>query len=194
MNIKLCAWISSALTIACLILTIPGTATANETLGLKALASGKHFAIMRHALAPGFSDPANFELRNCSTQRNLSPEGFNQAARISEHFKEKGITEARVYTSQWCRCIDTAKTLGIGMPEELPIINSFFKTPSQRDIQTESLKQWILEQDLSKPLVLVAHQVNMTALTGAYPASGEIFIIERTTSGQFIITDKVQTE
>jgi phosphohistidine phosphatase SixA len=169
-------------------------AFASEATGLQALKSGNHFAIMRHALAPGFGDPSNFELRNCTTQRNLSQEGFDQAARIGERFKENGIKEARVYTSQWCRCIDTASTLDLGIPEELPAMNSFFATPERKAMQTESLKDWLLEQDLSKPLVLVTHQVNMTALTSDYPASGEIFIIERTASGEFIITDKIQTE
>jgi len=133
-------------------------------------------------------------LRDCSTQRNLSKEGFAQAARIGERFRKAGIEEAQVITSQWCRCIDTAKTLGIGTPEELPAINSFFETPERRTRQTEELKQWLAKQDLSKPLVLVAHQVNMTALTGAYPASGEIFIIERGEAGEFTVTDKIQKE
>ena len=35
---------------------------------------------MRHALAPGNGDPENFKLDDCSTQRNLSKEGINQAS------------------------------------------------------------------------------------------------------------------
>ena len=194
MNNKIPSWIFSVIAVISLSLITQGSLTANENSGLKALGSGSHFAIMRHAIAPGFGDPSNFELRNCTTQRNLSQEGFDQAARIGERFKESGIAEARVYTSQWCRCIDTASTLDLGTPEELPAMNSFFETREREAKQMESLKTWLLDQDLSEPLVLVTHQVNMTALTGAYPASGEIFIIERTASGEFIITDKVQTK
>ena len=194
MNNKMHSWIFSVIAVISLSLITQGSLTANENSGLKALGSGNHFAIMRHAIAPGFGDPSNFELRNCTTQRNLSQEGFEQAARIGERFKESGIAEARVYTSQWCRCIDTASTLDLGTPEELPAMNSFFETRERKAKQMESLKTWLLDQDLSEPLVLVTHQVNMTALTGAYPASGEIFIIERTASGEFIITDKVQTK
>ena len=193
MNNKRYSWIYSAIAMISLSLSIQGNVTASEISALNTLKSGNHFAIMRHAIAPGFGDPSNFELRNCTTQRNLSQEGFDQAKRISERFKENGISEARVYTSQWCRCIDTASTLELGVPEELAAMNSFFATPEREAMQTESLKAWLIKQDLTKPLVLVTHQVNMTALTGAYPASGEIFIIERTASGEFIITDKVQT-
>ena len=30
---------------------------------------------VRHALAPGFGDPQNFDLNECSTQRNLNGKG-----------------------------------------------------------------------------------------------------------------------
>ena len=194
MNSKMHSWIFSVIAVISLSLITQGSLTANENSGLKALGSGNHFAIMRHAIAPGFGDPSNFELRNCTTQRNLSQEGFDQAARIGKRFKENGISEARVYTSQWCRCIDTASTLDLGVPEELPSMNSFFKTREREAMQMESLKDWLIKQDLTKPVVLVTHQVNMTALTGAHPASGEIFIIERTASGDFNITAKIQTK
>ena len=194
MNNKIHPWIFSVIAVISLSLITQGSLTANENSGLKALGSGNHFAIMRHAIAPGFGDPSNFELRNCTTQRNLSQEGFDQAARIGKRFKENGISEARVYTSQWCRCIDTASTLDLGVPEELPSMNSFFETREREAMQMESLKDWLIKQDLTKPVVLVTHQVNMSALTGAYPASGEIFIIERTASGDFSIYDKIKTE
>ena len=32
---------------------------------------------MRHALAPGYGDPANFSLIDCNTQRNLGSAGRN---------------------------------------------------------------------------------------------------------------------
>ena len=38
--------------------------------------------LIRHALAPGFGDPQNFDLNDCSTQRNLDGEGREQAFRI----------------------------------------------------------------------------------------------------------------
>jgi len=34
--------------------------------------------IMRHALAPGGGDPGNFDLNDCSTQRNLDSAGRQQ--------------------------------------------------------------------------------------------------------------------
>ena len=40
--------------------------------------SGKSIVILRHALAPGTGDPANFDVTRCETQRNLSDEGIQQ--------------------------------------------------------------------------------------------------------------------
>jgi len=34
-------------------------------------------------------------------------------------------------------------------------------------------------------LVLVTHQVNITALTGVYPRSGEIVVVQRLSGGRF---------
>lgn len=186
--------LNKTLAIVCLMLIGLGSVQADKVPGFEALKSGNHFAFMRHAIAPGFGDPSDFQLRECSTQRNLSQGGIEQAKRIGDRFRENGITEASVYTSQWCRCIDTAKQLGIGTPEELPTMNSFYATPERGEKQNQQLKDWLSQQDLTKPVVLVAHQVNITALTGVFPASGEIIVVERTQSGEFKVANRIQTE
>jgi phosphohistidine phosphatase SixA len=152
-------------------------------------------AIMRHATAPGTGDPAGFRLDDCRTQRNLSEEGREQAARIGARFRANGIETARVFSSQWCRCLDTARLLGLGPVEELPLLNSFFAESEQRDSQTRSLKKWLADQDFGdRPLVLVTHQVNVTALTGVYPNSGEIVVIARPQNGDIVVAGTIATE
>ena len=68
---------------------------------------------MRHALAPGFGDPENFKLDDCSTQRNLSNEGINQASKIAKEFKKYDVKFTKVYSSYWCRCYETVKSMGL---------------------------------------------------------------------------------
>ena len=68
--------------------------------------------LMRHALAPGTGDPADFALDDCSTQRNLSDEGRAQARMIGEAFASRGIRIDEVLTSQWCRCRETGGASG----------------------------------------------------------------------------------
>jgi phosphohistidine phosphatase SixA len=148
----------------------------------RALKSGDHVVLIRHAYAPGTGDPANFRLGDCSTQRNLDQTGREQAKRIGERFRANGITRAPVFTSQWCRASETAKLLDLGSVEPLPLLNSFFQQGDQR-AQTMGIRQWLAKRDLSQPTVLVTHQVNITSLTGVYPASGEMVVARRGDKG-----------
>ena len=160
--------------------TGPASGAADDVSSLwTALRTGGHIAVMRHALAPGTGDPASFRIDDCGTQRNLSDQGRAQARDIGARFRANGIAAARVFSSQWCRCLETADLIALGPVTELPALNSFFADRDRGPGQTEKLKTWIGGQDLSTPLVLVTHQVNITALTDVYPTSGEIVVLRR---------------
>lgn len=152
---------------------------------LHLLKSDLHFAIMRHAKAPGTGDPLNFNLAECQTQRNLSPEGINQAKSIGKKLNLKFGKEFYVFTSEWCRCKDTAKYLDGKNPIDLPLLNSFFQNQSRARKQTNDLKLW-LNKNLQqyRPLLLVTHQVNITELTGVFPGEGEILILKLEPDGK----------
>ena len=168
---------------------------AEETRALgKALDSKAHVALLRHAIAPGTGDPSSFKIGDCSTQRNLSEEGREQAARVGARFVANGIKAAEIFSSQWCRCMETATLLGLGPVQELPALNSFFETPERRDTQTLELRDWLASQNLDEPLILVTHQVNIASLTGIYPASGELVLIHQSESGELSVLGTLETE
>ena len=146
----------------------------------KALKAGKAIALMRHAIAPGTGDPAEFELGNCKTQRNLSEEGRKQAKAIGDIFRARGISSATVYSSAWCRTRDTAALLDLGKVQTFPPLNSFFANPKAKPFQTRKLKLFVLRARGDTPKVLVTHQVNITALTGKFAKSGEIIVVQPT--------------
>ena len=77
----------------------------------------------RHARAPGTFDPPGFRLGDCRTQRNLDDEGRAQARRIGAWFDARGLKPARLRSSPWCRCLETA-TLAFGRPEAWPALAS----------------------------------------------------------------------
>lgn len=133
--------------------------------------------LMRHALAPGMGDPQNFDVNDCKTQRLLSEEGRIQARMVGEKFRQSGLESARVKSSQWCRCKETARLLNLGVVEEIQFLNSFFDTPEREGPQTTALRKWLFHQASSSGLILVTHQVNITALTGVVPSSGELVVI-----------------
>ncbi|MFK7746481.1 MAG: histidine phosphatase family protein [Roseobacter sp.] len=141
---------------------------------------GAH-AIMRHALAPGGGDPANFDVNDCATQRNLSDRGRDQARAIGQALKDRGIAFDRILTSQWCRSRETAELLGMGPVTEEPALNSFFQDRSTAQTQTQTTRD--IAAGATGPLMMVAHQVNITALTGVFPASGEIVVFRVTDEG-----------
>lgn len=148
-------------------------------------------ALMRHAYAPGTGDPGNFRLDDCSTQRNLNDEGRAQARRIGEAFRSQGIEVDRVLTSQWCRSSETAELLDLGTPEPLPSLNSFFDARQRRSEQTEATLAFLRSQPEDRRMVLVTHQVNITALTGRGTASGEFVVIDLTQDGAFEVLGEI---
>jgi hypothetical protein len=160
----------------CAALFVP-VATAQETDPLAALRQGTAVGLVRHTTAPGGGDPADFRLGDCSTQRNLSEAGRKEARTLGEQLREAGIAEAEVYSSQWCRCLETAELLGLGEVEPLPILNSFFSDRSRGPGQTEALRRLIAEEGDGPPRIFVTHQVNISALTGVFPRSGEIVVV-----------------
>jgi phosphohistidine phosphatase SixA len=186
------AFIAFVLVVVCY--TTPGVAAAQEAALWKALASKGHVALLRHAIAPGTGDPTDFAVGDCGTQRNLSTEGRAQAERIGARFRDNGIETARVVSSQWCRCLDTAELLGLGAVEELPLLNSFYQRTERRKPQTEGLNAWLAGQELLAPLVLVTHQVNISALAGVYVASGEFVVIRLAENGKIEVLGSIETD
>ena len=167
---------------------LSGAALANDDAALwDGLRSGRHVALMRHAEAPGVGDPSGFRLDDCSTQRNLSAEGRRQAEQAGALFRRMGVERATVYSSQWCRCLDTARGLGLGTVVAQPALNSFFENGGTEKAQTGQLRELIRERPAGMALVLVTHQVNITALTGVYPASGEIDVLRPDNDGIVVL-------
>lgn len=152
-----------------------------------ALRDGNAFAIMRHALAPGTGDPANLTLGDCSTQRNLSEEGREQSRRIGQQFRDNGMNKAYIYSSEWCRCMETAELLNIGKVNALQPLNSFFRFRERREPQTKALKTWLTENKAKTPLVLVTHMVNIYALTNTFTTSGEIVVVRPEADGNLTV-------
>ena len=143
------------------------------------LKSGGHILMIRHALAPGGGDPPNFKIGDCSTQRNLNETGREQSRAIGKWLRNRGIQTARIYSSQWCRCLETANLLGLGPVKELPALNSFFERPQDRGPNLEALRQFM--QDLPPDgalVILVTHFVTISAITGESVSSGEAVLID----------------
>ena len=105
-------------------LTSPIKADLNDKL-IDQLESGGKLIFIRHAYAPGNGDPNNFNLNDCSTQRNLNNEGREQAKHIGEFFEKNKIKIDKVLSSEWCRCKETAK-IAFKNFSSINFLNSFY--------------------------------------------------------------------
>jgi phosphohistidine phosphatase SixA len=148
-------------------------------------------ALMRHALAPGTGDPANFEIGDCSTQRNLDARGRDQARRVGEAMREAGVSFDHIWTSQWCRARETAELLEIGEVVEQPPLNSFFQGRGDRAAQTARTQEMIDALPPEARVLLVGHFVNISALTGIGPGSGEIVVTRRDGRGGLEVVGRI---
>ncbi|MEM6623272.1 MAG: histidine phosphatase family protein [Pseudomonadota bacterium] len=148
-------------------------------------------ALMRHALAPGTGDPARFRLDDCTTQRNLDDRGRQQARDIGAAIRAAGVTVDHVLTSQWCRCRETAELLNLAPVEDAPFLNSFFQDRSTANAQTQDLTAFLAGLPADQTVMLVTHQVNITALTGRGVSSGEVFLLRVQPDGAIDVLDEV---
>jgi broad specificity phosphatase PhoE len=144
-----------------------------------ALRTGGVAVLLRHAQTePGVGDPPGFRIGECSTQRLLSEEGRRQAQRIGASLAARNIRIDRVLSSQWCRCLDTAR---LAFPaheiEPLPALNSFFGDRSREPGQTKEARGLIAAIRAPRNIVFVTHQVNIVALTGEAVGSGEAVLL-----------------
>lgn len=168
------------LIVVCLFLLNPAAASAE---GPELLKRDGVVALMRHALAPGTGDPVGFGLGDCATQRNLDARGREQARRTGEVLRTAGVEFDAVWSSAWCRARETAQLVEMGRVEERPALNSFYAGRGDRDAQTAATRALISRMPAGARLLIVTHQVNITALTGLGVGSGEIIVTRRTPDG-----------
>lgn len=176
--------------LVCLAGLTPALAQGADDGWAALLRPGTH-ALMRHATAPGTGDPANFVLGDCSTQRNLDDRGQAEAAATGAQIRDRGVTVTLVLTSQWCRTRETAALLGLGSVREEPSLNSFFGDRSTSEAQTAQAKALLAGLPADAKAMLVTHQVNITALTGIVPASGEIVVVSVSDSGEIVVEGRI---
>jgi len=145
--------------------------------------------LLRHTIAPGVGDPENFKLNDCSTQRNLSQVGRDDAKAVGDWLKRRDIKISRVESSRWCRAKETAQLLGIGRVRLNSNLDSLFESKDPaKAIQTVRVKKQIVDwRNKSGLLVLVGHFVNIGAVAGVGVGSGEGVLVKADSKGKITV-------
>ena len=144
------------------------------------LQEGGKLVFIRHALAPGGGDPDNFNLNDCSTQRNLDKSGISQAKIIGQFFKKNNIQIDQVFSSEWCRTKETALN-AFEDYKTFSALNSFFssKFAKNRDKQMKDLRNFVNKWDSKKNIVFVTHYVVILEVLNTTVGSGEIIVADK---------------
>ena len=160
-------------------LITPIKADLNKNL-LNQLEEGEKLIFIRHAYAPGSGDPNNFNLNDCSTQRNLNNEGREQAKYIGEFFKKNKIKIDKVLSSEWCRCKETAKIAFKNFSTN-SFLNSFYssKYAKNKEKQIEMLNDYVKKIKSDQNLIFVTHFVLISEVFNYAPSSGEIVVSDK---------------
>lgn len=159
-------------------------AFADEAAAWAALRRGDAVvALMRHAQAPGTGDPPGWRLDDCSTQRNLSEQGRADARAAGDQLRAERIRVAKVISSPWCRCVDTARLMDVGRVELEPTFSNAYVLADRRDALTAGALAVVRRWRGPGVLLVVSHGANILALTGQHPASGEMVVVSARADG-----------
>ena len=172
----------------CIISSVKADSKHNIISELK---KGGKLIFIRHAYAPGGGDPENFDIENCATQRNLNVNGRIQSKKIGEFFKKNNVPLGKVFSSEWCRCQDTA-SIAFKNFETKNFLNSFFseKFAKNRKNQIKDFHKFIEEWDTNQNLIFVTHYVVISEILNYAPSSGEIIVSDK----YFKVIDTLEIE
>ena len=168
----------------------PIKADSNQNV-IDELKRGGNLIFIRHAYAPGGGDPKNFDINDCKTQRNLSDTGREQAYKIGYFFRSNNVPIDKVYSSEWCRCKETA-LIAFNKFETKDFLNSFFSSEfaQNKDAQMNNLKEFIKNNKSKQNLVFVTHYVVISESLNYLSSSGEIVVSDK----DFKVIDTVEIE
>ena len=160
-------------------LTTPVKADSKKNI-IENLKAGGKLIFIRHAYAPGGGDPENFNIYDCSTQRNLSESGRIQSKKIGNFFKENKIKIKNVYSSEWCRCKETA-SLAFKSFKTKTFLNSFFssKFAHKKKSQIKDFQKFLNNWDKKNNLIFITHYVVISEILDYPPSSGEIVVSDK---------------
>ena len=159
---------------------------------IEVLKTPGHALLLRHALAPGHNDPPDFSLSECQTQRNLDDVGRAQAVHIGEWLRQQGVAPATVYSSQWCRCMDTADLMGFEPVVPEVSLNSIADMPGTEAEKLRKLRRFTRKLATRPgPAILVTHSTIAAHLIGGLLGSGEGSVIKLAADGSTVSLGRV---
>ncbi len=103
--------------------------------------------------------------------------------------REAGVIVTDLRSSRWCRTTQTAQLAFPDIPVKPDAaLDSFFAESGRRQQQTDQMRALVLSwRRRQGTIVLVTHNGSIAALTGIYPADGEIVVLQPTEMGVTVL-------
>ena len=126
-----------------------------------ALKQGGKVVLLRHTHVDIREGIGHLAAGNCAAEVNLSPSGVEQAKRIGGAFRAHGIAIGEVFSSPYCRCIDTAKLAFSRATSVQYLMPPGVVSEDQAKLNQESVAQEILKHRDPSNLVMITHDLNI---------------------------------
>ena len=172
------------------LLALAPLAHADDAVWAKLKAGGNVLLIRHASTESGLGDPPGFKLGDCTTQRNLSETGREEARRLARQFKFRAINFTTARSSQWCRCQETARLAFGEEPEPWPLLNSLNAQPDKEFDLVDEVGALAAKVKPPYNAVLVTHNFNIRALTGISPKEAEVIIV-RSVGGKLEVVGRI---
>ncbi len=164
--------LAAAIALLCL---MPAAATE---AGWALLREGGQVVLLRHAYTLGTTDPAGFDIEDCSTQRSLSERGKLQARKMGALFAARGAPVDRVYSSRLCRALQTANLAFQDSPvEPFPPLDPPAAGEDYGAEARAATLALVRGYRGSDNIVLVTDLATIQALTGRSAREGEALMV-----------------
>jgi phosphohistidine phosphatase SixA len=149
--------------------------SAQDAALAEALKRGGVALVMRHAITESTTDREE-TIGDCTTQRNLSEEGREQARRVGRDVEALGVPVDEVLASPMCRTTETAE-LAFGDAEaSMALLSAGEDATPADDRRIARLKRMATAPDGSAK-VLVTHTGNIGGAFGEIVQEGDIVVV-----------------
>lgn len=178
--------------ITCLIMLISHNTWAAEAQSdalVQQLQAGGYVIFIRHAgTNREHKDTDIRDLTNCATQRNLTEHGREQSKLIGEGFAALKIPVGDVFTSEYCRCFDTAQ-IAFGKATRVTSLSSYVPVPPvEKQLRVQSIRRML--NTPPRPgtnNVIVSHYEMFQDASGLALVEGEAAIFKPGTTGPLYV-------
>ncbi len=154
---------------------------------LSKLQGGGYVIYLRHTATDLNTKDIDLDFSRCETQRVLSAEGREQAKQIGLAFRKLAIPIAKVISSPFCRCKDTAQLAFQRYEVNKDLHFALDVAPLERARLAKALSKMLsTPPERGSNTVIIAHTANLKEATGIWPKSeGSAYIFEPQADGGF---------